>query len=51
MIIIGVETGGLMDRPVKQGTKQPYSLPLLTVYGTIQEVTRTVGRHGNHASG
>ena len=32
-----------MDKPVKQGGKKPYTPPILTVYGTIRELTQAVG--------
>ena len=31
-----------MGRPVKRETKKPYSKPTLTVYGTVQELTKAV---------
>jgi len=35
-----------MGNPVKRAPKKPYSAPVLTVYGTVQELTRKVGlRH------
>lgn len=32
-----------MDKSVKRGEKKPYTSPILTVYGTVQELTRAVG--------
>jgi hypothetical protein len=40
-----------MDKPVKRGPKKPYSKPLFTVYGTVQELTKTVGRGGRPDGG
>jgi hypothetical protein len=35
-----------MAKPVKREPKKPYSKPKLTVYGTVREITQTVGsRH------
>jgi len=39
-----------MDKPVEREPKKPYSKPLFTVYGTVQELTKTVGR-GGHPDG
>jgi hypothetical protein len=35
-----------MAKPVKRETKKPYSKPLLTVYGTVRELTQTRGPNG-----
>ena len=35
-----------MDKSVKQGTKLPYSPPVLTIYGTVQKLTQKIGTHG-----
>jgi hypothetical protein len=35
-----------MLKPVKRDNKKPYSSPLITVYGTIQELTQLVGTRG-----
>jgi hypothetical protein len=35
-----------MLRPVKRDNKKPYSSPVITVYGTVQELTQTVGFRG-----
>jgi len=32
-----------MHKPVERGKKKVYSPPLLTVYGTVQELTQRVG--------
>ncbi|HYA89619.1 MAG TPA: lasso RiPP family leader peptide-containing protein [archaeon] len=32
-----------MDKPVKPDGKKPYTSPLLTVYGTVRELTQKVG--------
>jgi hypothetical protein len=32
-----------MRKPVERGTKKPYSSPILTVYGTVRELTQKVG--------
>ncbi len=39
-----------MDKPVKREPKKPYSKPKLTVYGTVRELTKSVGRH-HHLDG
>jgi hypothetical protein len=36
-----------MDKPVKPELKKPYSKPTLTNYGTVRELTKTVGFSGN----
>ncbi len=36
-----------MLKPVKRDNKKPYSSPLITVYGTIRELTQHVGIRGN----
>lgn len=36
-----------MGRPVKREPKKPYSKPVLTVYGTVRELTRTLGNTGS----
>jgi hypothetical protein len=35
-----------MAKPVKREPKKPYSKPSLTVYGTVRELTKKVGRAG-----
>lgn len=32
-----------MDKPVKRDGKKPYTSPILTVYGTVRELTQKVG--------
>jgi hypothetical protein len=32
-----------MLKPVKRDTKKPYSSPILTIYGTVQQLTQKVG--------
>ena len=32
-----------MRKPIERGTKKPYSPPILTVYGTVRELTQKVG--------
>jgi hypothetical protein len=39
-----------MAKPVAPGPKKPYSIPKLTVYGTVRELTHAVGIKG-HADG
>jgi hypothetical protein len=37
-----------MVKPVKRETKRPYSSPIITVYGTVQELTQNNrGSKGN----
>jgi hypothetical protein len=40
-----------MDKPVIREPKKPYSSPILKIYGTVQELTKLVGRHGNSDNG
>jgi hypothetical protein len=35
-----------MGKPLNGLIKKPYSPPVLTVYGTVREITQHVGRHG-----
>jgi hypothetical protein len=35
-----------MAKPVKGEQKKPYSKPTLTVYGTVKELTQSVGNKG-----
>jgi hypothetical protein len=35
-----------MVKPAKREAKKPYAKPTLTVYGTVRELTLTVGTHG-----
>jgi hypothetical protein len=36
-----------MVKPAKREAKKPYTKPNLTVYGTVRELTLSVGPHGN----
>ena len=41
-----------MLKPVKRDYKKPYSSPIITVYGTVQELTQKVsGLRGNNDGG
>jgi len=40
-----------MGKPVKREPKKPYSKPSLTVYGTVRELTQSVGRTGRRDGG
>jgi hypothetical protein len=40
-----------MDKPLLGGPKKPYVSPKLIVYGTVQELTKKVGVHGNRDGG
>jgi hypothetical protein len=40
-----------MNRPTKPEPKEPYSTPKLTIYGTIQQLTKAVGMHGSTDGG
>ena len=35
-----------MAKPVKREPKRPYTKPILTVYGTVRELTQRVGNRG-----
>jgi hypothetical protein len=35
-----------MDKPVKPKPKKQYSPPILTLYGTVRQLTLHVGIHG-----
>ena len=35
-----------MGKPVKPEPKKPYSKPCLTKYGTVRELTQSVGNRG-----
>jgi hypothetical protein len=35
-----------MVKPVNGEVKKPYTPPVLTVYGTVRDLTQHVGRHG-----
>lgn len=36
-----------MGKPVKREEKKPYSMPKLTVYGTVRELTEASGNRGH----
>ena len=40
-------TGRDNNRPEKKLTKRAYKSPKLYSYGTLQDITLTVGRHGH----
>jgi hypothetical protein len=40
-----------MDKPLIRGLKKPYLSPKLTVYGTVQELTKRQGFRGNRDGG
>jgi hypothetical protein len=40
-----------MGKPAKQEPKKPYSPPELTVYGTVQDLTRSTGASGQPDGG
>jgi hypothetical protein len=40
-----------MDKPGKTTPKKTYEPPRLIVYGTVRDLTRDVGRHGNKDGG
>ena len=40
-----------MRKPVKWNIKKPYSPPLITVYGTVQELTQKKGLRGKSDGG
>jgi hypothetical protein len=40
-----------MRKPVKLNNKKPYSPPLITVYGTVQELTQMKGKKGTSDGG
>ena len=33
-----------MPKPVKRDNKKPYSSPIITIYGTVRELTQSNGR-------
>jgi hypothetical protein len=35
-----------MVKPLKRDTKKPYSSPIITIYGTVQELTKKIGSGG-----
>jgi hypothetical protein len=40
-----------MLKPAKRDNKKPYSSPIITVYGTVQELTKKVGTSGKPDNG
>jgi hypothetical protein len=36
-----------MDKVIKREPKKPYSKPTLTTYGTVRELTQSVGTRGS----
>jgi hypothetical protein len=40
-----------MLKPVKRDNKKPYSSPIITVYGTVKELTQKVGLTKNNDGG
>jgi hypothetical protein len=40
-----------MDKPLLGGPKKPYVSPKLTIYGTVQELTKRRGLRGNRDGG
>jgi hypothetical protein len=36
-----------MDRPPKPERREPYSTPKLTIWGTVEQLTKQVGVHGS----
>jgi len=40
-----------MDKPLQGGPKKPYVSPKLTIYGTVQELTKNRGIRGNRDNG
>jgi hypothetical protein len=40
-----------MLKPVKRDNKKPYSSPIITVYGTVRELTQKVGLNRNNDGG
>lgn len=40
-----------MVKPLIRDTKKPYSSPAITVYGTVQELTKKIGLGGNPDGG
>ena len=40
-----------MANSTKREPKKPYSKPLLTVYGTVRELTQMQGQHGHNDHG
>jgi hypothetical protein len=40
-----------MLKPVKRDKKKPYSSPIITVYGTVRELTQKIGIRGKSDGG
>ena len=40
-----------MRKPVKLNNKKPYSPPIITVYGTVQDLTQMKGKNGTSDGG
>jgi hypothetical protein len=40
-----------MLKPAKRDNKKPYSCPIITVYGTVQELTQKKGLRSNNDGG
>lgn len=40
-----------MGKPVAREPKKPYTKPTLTVYGTVRDLTRKIGRSGQRDGG
>jgi hypothetical protein len=40
-----------MLKPVKRDSKKPYLSPKLTIYGTVQELTKKIGLGGSLDNG
>lgn len=40
-----------MDKPLQGGPKKAYVSPKLTIYGTVQEITKKVSLRGNRDGG
>ena len=40
-----------MDKPLLGGPKKPYVSPKLTIYGTVQELTKKIAFRGNRDGG
>jgi hypothetical protein len=40
-----------MDKPLQRGPRKPYASPKLTIYGTVQELTKRRGIRGNRDGG
>lgn len=40
-----------MVKPLERDTKKPYSSPIITIYGTVQELTKKIGLGGSQDGG